>query len=242
MNKISYFLISFVFLSAPLYATPADDGLFSRLQAKLQRIHLQHGQEPAAQWKKFLLRQRLTPTLLQLRNSQTEFVQNRLKNTRNLEQIVPVSKRTAFLLRLAYGREDFPPQTTEQQQADLLQRAAQSQHYVQKQLLDRYNRLQKCITQHPQLASYTLNPEADLLFSRVRFYNSYGTVTAYQTAEKMFCQMNFDASLLSRRAQVRQEQSVLTLRFPPVQKEHPTLEAELNENTHLISLRFISGR
>ena len=237
------FLLACCFLVAfPLHADTLQDGLLRRIRTRLTQTQARQARLPQNQWKQFLLRQRTTPALIRLRNRQIAFVQTTLKNSKKLEQLVPVGRQTAFLLRLERGLESFPPEADAAQKTDLLQQAAQSKQYVHKQLLGRYNRLQKCINQHPQLAGYTLNPDPEVLFSRTKFYNSYGTVTAYQTAQKMFCTLRFGESIPSRRAQAQQKENSFVLSFPSAWDEKTHLEAVFNETTHFIFLREVPAR
>lgn len=241
MKKL-FLLACFFWVAFPLHADTLQDGVLRRIWNRLTQARARQEQLPQNQWKHFLLRQRTTPDLIRLRNRQIAFVQATLENSKKLEQLVPVGKQTAFLLRLERGLEPFPPEADEAQKTDLLHRAAQSKQYAQKQLLGRYNRLQKCINQHPQLAGYTLNPDPELLFSRTKFYNSYGTVTAYQTAQKMFCSLRFGESIPSRRAQALQKENSFMLIFPSAWDEKTRLEAVFNETTHFIFLREVPAR
>lgn len=241
MKKL--FLLALCSLFAiPAYAAAEQDGLLTRLRARVARIQARQEKQPAAQWKRFLSRQHLTPGLIQQRNRHIALVRTFVQNPRRLENAVPVSRKTAFLLRLARGEGAIPPQLDHTRQKALREQAAETKKYIQKKLLTRYNHLQQCINQHPQLAGYTLYPSPELLFARDTFPYAYGTATAYQTAEKMFCSLHFGESLSSRQAQTELKPSSLSVRFPSVKNPSRVLEAVLDEQTHFITLRFALTR
>lgn len=234
MKKLLILLLVCFCYAVPAGAAQTQDGLLRWLWNRFQQARAAYDARPDVQWDRFIHRQLVSPSIIQLRQNMEQHILQKLKAKRNLEKLVPVDEHTAFLLRLNQNLEKFPPQTQAANYRTWWKKAYLTKKQAQTLLISRYKRLQNCLNRHEYLSGYAFNPEADLLFSDILFPAPDGTNTPYQTAEKMFCTADFQSSLKMRRAATRLGKHSFTLQFPSIKGGKSTLRFIFSEEDHLI--------